>query len=69
MSAEDWIPDFDFWDYEDDGSTLCRYCNRECYWSETDRGWRLFEIGNGEQHICPKRNARKASEELVSVDD
>ena len=57
---------YDGWDsWQDDGygneicrtkSTLsCRYCHStSVYWSNTEKGWRLFETETHEIHNCPK---------------
>ncbi len=34
-----------------DKPSKCKYCNRECIWVETTKGWRLQEYG-GDQHKC-----------------
>ena len=69
MSAEDWMPYFFDPDGDDDeGLTLCRYCNCECFWVDLDLGYKLFEVKSGEQHVCPKLHKPAAADEFEDLD-
>jgi len=41
---------------------VCKFCgSKSVEWSDTDKGWRLFNTGKGDQHICtqePPKNIR-----------